>query len=174
MPSPASLPADREAGLRSAVLASGLDDRRQPRAIASLLGLAMPRRSATLADLGPMQRRQRTLDALVAWLHGDAAARPVVLVVEDLHWTDPSSRDLFGLLLERIADAPVLLVMTFRPEFVPPWPLRAQVSTIALRGWRPARCSRSRTASRRGWSCPPRSSRRSCGAPTACRCSSRS
>lgn len=124
---------DRERILGQLLSDSGIDDEVSRALIASLLSLGDANvLERTLVDLAPMQRRQRTSEALIAWLQADARRQPVVMVVEDLHWADPSSRDLFGMLLERMADWPVLLVMTFRSDFVPPWPLRAQVSTMPL------------------------------------------
>jgi class 3 adenylate cyclase/tetratricopeptide (TPR) repeat protein len=129
----ASNVADRQRALVQMLAAAGVDDDIGQTLICSLLAPGDPdvfgRRPV---DLTPLQRRQRTLEALNAWLLSGARTYPIVLVVEDLHWADPSSRDLVGMLLERIADAPVLLVLTFRLEFVPPWPWRAHMSSIAL------------------------------------------
>jgi predicted ATPase len=69
---------------------------------------------------------------LIAWLSADAQAAPLVLLVEDLHWIDASTRDLLGTLLERIAHLPIMVVLTFRPEFVPAWALHGQISTLPL------------------------------------------
>ena len=85
-----------------------------------------------LSDLAPAQRKRRTLDALIAWLHADAKKYPLVVVVEDLHWVDASTRELLGMLLERIVEVPMLVVLTFRPEFVPTWAMHGQISMIAL------------------------------------------
>jgi hypothetical protein len=74
---------------------------------------------ASLQGLAPDQRKRRTLDALIAWFGADAQQTPLVILVEDLHWVDASTRDLLGTLLERIAHMPIMVVLTFRPEFVP-------------------------------------------------------
>ena len=100
--------------------------------VGGLLGL-VDSQDLALGDLEPAQRKRRTHDALIAWLLADAEQRPQVLVVEDLHWVDASTRELLGSLLGRIAELPVLLLLSFRPEFVPPWPLNGQISTVALR-----------------------------------------
>ena len=55
-----------------------------------------------------------------------------MVVVEDLHWVDASTRELLGTLLERIADMPIMVVLTFRPEFIPAWALHGQISTLPL------------------------------------------
>src|SRR5947209_15971363 len=54
------------------------------------------------------------------------------MIFEDLHWIDPTSRELLDLTVERITDLPVLLVATYRPEFQPPWVGGSQVTVIAL------------------------------------------
>ncbi len=72
-------------------------------------------------DLAPQQRRQRTLDALIAQTEALTRQNPVLMIFEDAHWTDPTSLEVFGRLVERIATLRVLVVMTFRPEFEAPW-----------------------------------------------------
>ncbi|MBL8385782.1 MAG: AAA family ATPase [Burkholderiales bacterium] len=126
----ASVP-DRSAALRRALHAAGLADETSFSLIASLVGLGADHEAA-LRDLAPDQRRRRTLDTLIAWLNADARKQPLLVLVEDLHWIDASTRDLIGTLLERIADVPILLVLTFRPEFVPGWALHGHVSLLPL------------------------------------------
>lgn len=127
----ASSAADRAPALRKVLNASGIGDDMTYALIGSLLGLEEEGRLA-LSDLAPVQRKRRTLDALIAWLHADAKKYPLVVVVEDLHWIDASTRELLGMLLERIVEAPMLVVLTFRPEFVPTWAMHGQISMIAL------------------------------------------
>jgi hypothetical protein len=71
-------------------------------------------------DLAPQQRRQRTLEALTAQLAGLATQRPVLMIVEDAHWVDPTSLEVFGRTVDQIKTLPVLLIVTFRPEFNAP------------------------------------------------------
>jgi len=85
-------------------------------------------------NLTPRQRRTRTEDALVDRVAAIAAHRPVLLVFEDVHWIDPTSLDVLDALVDRVAGLPVLLLITYRPEFVPPWTSRAQATTIILNG----------------------------------------
>ncbi len=125
-----SLP-DRGAALRRVLHAADLADDMTFTLIGSLVGLGAEHERA-LQNLAPDQRKRRTLDALIAWLHADALKTPLVLVAEDLHWIDASTRDFIGVLLERIVDLPVLLVLTFRPEFIPTWAMHGQISTLAL------------------------------------------
>jgi tetratricopeptide (TPR) repeat protein len=83
-------------------------------------------------NLSPQRRKELTFVALVR--QGEALARvqPVLMLVEDAHWVDPSSCEWFDLVIERLAGLPILLVMTFRPEFHAPWVGRARVSLVTL------------------------------------------
>jgi predicted ATPase len=88
--------------------------------LTELLSLPNDGRHPQLA-LDPQQRRQKTLEALVSQVERLSRTDPVLMVFEDAHWSDPSSLDLVGRILERIVAHRVLLVVTFRPEFTPPW-----------------------------------------------------
>jgi class 3 adenylate cyclase/predicted ATPase len=116
----------------AALLARGTDclDQVVP-LIAALLGLPTDGRYPAL-DLTPQRQKQLTLAALVDQLDGLAADRPVLLAYEDVHWSDPSTQELLGRTIERAQRLPVLLLITFRPEFSPPWPAQPHVSTLAL------------------------------------------
>jgi class 3 adenylate cyclase/predicted ATPase len=84
-------------------------------------------------DLAPHQRRQRTLAALARRIEGIARETPVLMVYEDAHWADPSSLEAIGLLVDKIEALRLLLFVTFRPEFVPPWDSgRPHVTTLAI------------------------------------------
>ena len=83
-------------------------------------------------DLAPQQRRQRTLEALTAQLAGLARQQPVLMIFEDAHWIDPTSLEVFGRTVDRIKTLPVLLIVTFRPEFTAPWAGRSHVTSLAL------------------------------------------
>src|SRR6266446_946374 len=85
-----------------------------------------------LPNFSPQRRKERTLEALIRQLEGLARRQPVLMVFEDAHWIDPTSRDLLDLTVERVHSLPVLLVVTFRPEFQPPWTGQPQVSMLAL------------------------------------------
>src|SRR5262249_16984939 len=67
-----------------------------------------------------------------AQLEGLAARQPVVMVYEDAHWIDPTSLELLDLMVDRVASLPVLLIITFRPEFTAPWTGRPHVSLLSL------------------------------------------
>jgi class 3 adenylate cyclase len=85
-----------------------------------------------LPNLSPQQKKERILKALIRQLEGLARHNPVLMVVEDVHWMDPTSRELLDLRVERVRDLPVLLIVTFRPEFQPPWTGQSQVTMVAL------------------------------------------
>ena len=99
--------------------------------IANLLSLRLPERYSRL-EISPQLQRQKTLAALLAWLLALGEKQPLVLLAEDLHWTDPSTLQWLGLVIEQCPTANVLLLCTFRPEFEPPWPVRGHLLQIAL------------------------------------------
>jgi len=98
---------------------------------AALLALPLPahypQRMLTSQD-----QRQQTLEALLAWLLAEAARHPVLFIVEDLHWMDPSTLEFLSLLIDQAPTAPLLLVLTCRPEFHPPWGFRAHLMPLTL------------------------------------------
>jgi len=99
--------------------------------LADLLSLPASERQP-LPNLSPQRKKERTLEALIRQLAGVARQQPVVMVFEDAHWIDPTSRELLDLVVERVRSLPVLLVVTFRPEFQPPWIGQPQVTMLAL------------------------------------------
>jgi predicted ATPase/class 3 adenylate cyclase len=99
--------------------------------LADLMSLPASERHP-LPNLSPQRKKERTLEALIRQLEGLAHEKPVVTVWEDAHWLDPTSRDLLDLTVEHVRSLPVLLIMTFRPEFQPPWTGQPQVSMLAL------------------------------------------
>jgi hypothetical protein len=83
-------------------------------------------------DLNPRRKKERTFTALLRQFEGLARQQPVLMNFEDLHWIDPTSRELLDLILARMDHLPILLVATFRPEFQPPWAGQPHVTVIAL------------------------------------------
>ena len=100
--------------------------------LASLLSLPLPEGRYAALSLSPQQQRQQTQDVLVAWLLEEAERHPVLAVWEDLHWADPSTLETLGLLVDQAPTATMLHVLTFRPEFAPPWPPRSHLTLITL------------------------------------------
>jgi class 3 adenylate cyclase/predicted ATPase len=99
--------------------------------IADLLSLPASDRYP-LPNLSPQRKKERTLEALIRQLEGLARQQPVLMVFEDARWIDPTSRELLDLTIERVRNLPVLLIVTFRPEFQPVWTGQPQVTTLAL------------------------------------------
>jgi class 3 adenylate cyclase/predicted ATPase len=93
--------------------------------------LSLPNAAADLA-LSPQRKREKLLEALLHQLEVVARSHPVLMVFEDAHWIDPTSRELLDLTLDRARHMPVLLVVTFRPEFQHAWGGQAHVTTLAL------------------------------------------
>jgi DNA-binding winged helix-turn-helix (wHTH) protein/tetratricopeptide (TPR) repeat protein len=122
-------PAQRLAKLTT-LIAPCAHDRDEVTLIADLLSL--PSGAAELG-LTPQRKREKLLAALLHQLDALASQQPVLMVVEDLHWIDPSSRELLDLTVERTANLPVLLILTFRPEFQAPWNGLPQVTALILR-----------------------------------------
>jgi class 3 adenylate cyclase/tetratricopeptide (TPR) repeat protein len=99
--------------------------------IAEMLNLPIPERYPKLM-FAPDQRRKRLFAAVLGWIFSAAREQPLVLVIEDLHWVDPSTLELIQMLAEQGATSQLLLVCTARPEFEPPWASRAHHAVVAL------------------------------------------
>ena len=114
-----------------ALLAQTSTSRQDAELIAELLSLPNDGRYPAL-ELTPEQRRQRTLEALILQVQALTRSKPVLMIFEDAHWTDPTSLEVFGRVVDRIATLRVLLIVTFRPEFEPPWIGRPHVTALTL------------------------------------------
>jgi DNA-binding winged helix-turn-helix (wHTH) protein len=99
--------------------------------IADLMSLKISERHP-LPKLSPQRKKQHTLEALIRQLQGLARRQPVLTVLEDAHWVDPTSRELLDLTIERICNLPVLLIVTFCPDFQPVWIGQPQVTMLTL------------------------------------------
>src|SRR5262245_34226083 len=99
--------------------------------IADLLSLPTGDRYPPI-DLTPQKRKEETLGALLARIERLAACQPVLFVFEDAHWIDPTSREWLDLAIDRVPTLPVLLIITLRPEFAPPWIGLPQVTLLSL------------------------------------------
>jgi len=100
--------------------------------LAEMLSLADPELQAGIRDFSPPRKKEQTFAALLDQLKALARQRPVLVIFEDVHWIDPSSRELLDLLIERVRELPALLVVTFRPEFQPAWLGRPEVTSLGL------------------------------------------
>jgi class 3 adenylate cyclase/predicted ATPase len=99
--------------------------------LAPLLSIPLGDRYTPM-DLSPQRRKDRTLAAVIDQLAKLAIQQPVLVVFEDAHWIDPTSLELLSLTIERVTRLPVLLIITARPDFSPPWPTHRHVSVMAL------------------------------------------
>jgi predicted ATPase len=99
--------------------------------LADLLCLPCSER-CPLPNLSPQRKKERTLWALIRQLEGLSREQPVLMVFEDAHWIDPTSRELLDLTVDRVRSLPVLLIVTFRSEFQPPWIGQPQVTILAV------------------------------------------
>ena len=125
------LPAEKFAKLEALLVRSGADADRVVAPLASLLSLP-PNDRYRVPELSPQKRKEMTLAALLAQLNGLAAQQPVFVIFEDVHWADPTSLELLTVTLEQVPRLRVLLLITARPEFTPPWPGHAHVTTVSL------------------------------------------
>jgi len=114
-----------------ALLARSSTSRQDAALLAETLSLSNDGRYPTL-ELDPQQRRQKTLEALTAQLDALAQAKPVLMIFEDVHWIDPTSLEAVGRTVDRLMTLGVLLIVTYRPEFEPPWIGRPYVTALTL------------------------------------------
>ncbi|MDH3599353.1 MAG: AAA family ATPase [Candidatus Tectomicrobia bacterium] len=128
---PDDLPSDKLRTLEAALETCGLALPEVAPLFASVLSLPLPDRYAPLT-LTPQRQKQKTLEAVLAWLLAEAARQPVLFIVEDLHWIDPSTLDLLTILIEQEPRSRILTLLTYRPAFHPPWELRAHLTLCPL------------------------------------------
>jgi class 3 adenylate cyclase/predicted ATPase len=114
-----------------ALLAQTSTSRQDAALLAEMLSLPNEGRYPAL-ELVPEQRRQKTLAALGVQLETLARSSPVFMIFEDAHWGDPTSLEAFGRTVDRIASLRVLLIVTFRPEFEPPWIGQPHVTALTI------------------------------------------
>jgi class 3 adenylate cyclase/predicted ATPase len=114
-----------------AVLAVASTSKQDAALFAEMLSLPNDGRYPAL-ELTPQQWRQRTLEALHSQVEMFARKNPILMIFEDAHWSDPTSLEALGRAVDRIATLPVLLLITFRPEFEPPWIGQPHVTALTL------------------------------------------
>ena len=119
------------AKLSQALEPVGMTDAETLALFAALLSLPLPDDHPPL-QLTSQKQKEKTLHALASWLRKVSAQQPVRLEFEDLHWADPSTLELLGLFIDQVARYRVLVLLTYRPEFTPPWPLQAYMLTLQL------------------------------------------
>jgi tetratricopeptide (TPR) repeat protein len=114
-----------------ALLAQSFTPRDDAALLTEMLSLSNDGRYPTL-QLVPQQRRQRTLEALTTQLAALSQSKSVLMIFEDVHWADPTSLEAFGRAVDRIRTLSVLLIVTYRPEFEPPWIGRPYVMALTV------------------------------------------
>jgi AAA ATPase domain len=115
-----------------ALLAQFSTPREEVALFAEMMSLPNDGRYPRLDELTPRQRRQRTLEALTAQIEARSRQKPVLMIFEDAHWIDPTSLESLGQAVDRIRTLRVLLIVTYRPEFEPPWIGRPHVTALIL------------------------------------------
>ena len=113
------------------LLAQSFTPRQDAALIAEMMSLPNDGRYPTL-ELAAQQRRQKTLEALTAQLEALSHSNPVLMMFEDVHWVDPTSLEVLGRTVDRLKSLKVLLTITYRPEFEPPWVGRPYVTALSL------------------------------------------
>ncbi len=83
-------------------------------------------------EITPERQKEQTLEALVAQMEGLSRSRPVLFIFEDVHWADPTSLELLEIAIGRVQTIPTLIVLTYRPEFSPPWSGHTHVTSLTL------------------------------------------
>jgi predicted ATPase/class 3 adenylate cyclase len=129
---PDDSPADRLAKLEAGLRPYDLPLAEVVPLLAGLLSVPLPAERYAPLTLTPQQQKQQTLDALVAWMVVEAERQPVLVAWEDLHWADPTTLEFLGLVVEQAPTVPMLHVLTYRPEFSPPWPQRSHMTPLVL------------------------------------------
>src|SRR5207244_1412394 len=99
---------------------------------APLLALSLPEHRYPPLNVSPQRQRQKTLETIVAILLERAERQPVLFIVEDLHWTDPTTLEWLNLLIEQTPTASMLVLLTCRPHFQPAWHHRSCITEITV------------------------------------------
>ena len=99
---------------------------------APLLSLSLPESRYAPLNVSPQRQRQKTLETIVAILIELAEHQPVLFILEDLHWTDPTTLELLNLLIDQTPTASILVLLTCRPYFQPAWHHRSYITEMTL------------------------------------------
>jgi class 3 adenylate cyclase/predicted ATPase len=118
-------------GKLDALLAQTSTSKQDAALFAEMLCLPNDERHASL-DLTPELQRRKTLEALGSRVGVQARQKPVLMIIEDAHWVDPTSLEAFGHIIDRTHNIEMLLIVTFRPEFIPPWGERPYATLLAI------------------------------------------
>jgi class 3 adenylate cyclase/tetratricopeptide (TPR) repeat protein len=130
------LKADQSIATKVAKLKAAFDSGQLPEPaalplLASLMSLPVPG-SVPAPEFSPRVQREKVMECLLGWLAGQASRKPLVLMVEDIHWADASTIELLTLLVDQLGSIPIFLLTTCRPEFAVPWSSHSVVSRMTL------------------------------------------
>ena len=114
-----------------ALLAQSFTPPRDAALLAEMLSLPNDGRYPVL-ERAPQERRQKTLEALTAQMEALSRSNPILMIFEDVHWIDPTSLEALGRTVDRLRRLGVLLIVTYRPEFEPPWIGRSYITALSL------------------------------------------
>ena len=114
-----------------ALLAQGTENVSEAAPLFAAL-LSLPVERYPPLNLSPQRQKEKTFEALAEHTAGLARHNPVLIIFEDVHWVDPTTLEMLGTLIDRVQDAAVLLVITYRPEFESPWGGYSHVTLHAL------------------------------------------
>ncbi len=123
---------DKLARIESALSSLGINLDDSMPIIANLLGINADAKQYPVLHLTPAQQNQKTLEVILSIVKAMAKQRLVVVIIEDLHWIDPTSLDFVGLLLELASSMKLFVLLSYRTHFIPPWPHHAHVTQIAI------------------------------------------
>ena len=124
-------PQQKHSKLEGFLVQHGLPQAEAGPLFAALLSLPLTA-DYTPLPLSPEQQKQKTMQALLTVLLRIAAQQPVLFVMEDLHWVDPSTLELLSLLVDQGPTARILALLTFRPDFSPPWIGRSHLTQVTV------------------------------------------
>jgi class 3 adenylate cyclase/predicted ATPase len=127
----ADTPSERLAKLSALLAGRASSGGQEVMLIADLLSLPVDHLDAG-PQLTPQERKKRTLAALFGRIEQLATLKPMLVLVEDAHWLDPTSVEFLSLLVDSVPKLPIMMLLTARPEFVPPWPIYAHVTCVTL------------------------------------------
>jgi class 3 adenylate cyclase len=99
---------------------------------ASLLSLPVPEDRYPPLNLSPQRQRQKTLESIVAIILELSEQQPLLFILEDLHWTDPTTLEFLGLLIDQTPTASVYVLLTCRPEYQPSWSHRSYLTEMTV------------------------------------------
>jgi class 3 adenylate cyclase/predicted ATPase len=128
---PDDLPGEKLQKLEAGLETAGFEPAQAVPVLAAFHGLPLPERYDA-PSLSPEGQRKKTLDLMSEWLLRLGQQQSVVMVAEDLHWLDPSTLELLGTVMEQAPTAQILLLLTCRPDFEPPWGSRSHLTPMML------------------------------------------